>query len=71
MSKTDDEILSDVIERVERGVPAHREIKASEILPVIRAACMWRTAAMNLWADKVAMQKDSMSLGPPKVKRGQ
>lgn len=46
INTSDIEALDRVLDRVKRGVPAGREIHQSEILPVLRAAYMWREAAM-------------------------
>lgn len=58
----DEKILQRVLDRVARGVPEHKEIEAEETMPVLRAAERWRRVAMNLWADKMQAEKDSMSL---------
>lgn len=65
-TEQDEQVFQRVLDRVERGVKPQREMQADEVMPFIRAAARWRTAAQNLWADKMQAERDSMSLGPPK-----
>lgn len=58
------EAMDRVEERLEAGVPVHRELSAQENRPFIRAALLWRRAAINLWAEKLAADQDAMGLGP-------
>lgn len=67
--EADEQVFQRVLDRVERGVRAHKEMEAEEVLPFIRAAERWRRASINLFDAKMQAEKDSMSLGPPK--RGQ
>lgn len=55
-----DETLDRVEKRMKEGAPLHRELKTSEIRPFIRAAIMWRRAAINLWDEKQAAARSAM-----------
>ena len=58
-----DEALTRAVERMKAGALAMREAPAQDLPKIIRAGEMWRSIAMNLWAEQQTRQKDAMSIG--------
>lgn len=58
--EADCEVLDRVLERVQSGVTQHREIRAEETLPVLRAAWFWREQAKAACMQILASGQASM-----------